>query len=365
MKTIDEIQIELNKLIEELEQLKQSEVDEQAVDHVKISARSKRYPIEGHPLLTKDNYTKKKYFTLLLSLAQYDDEHIEDSFMLVYRIAWGAEYISNNHSLNEEYLAGKTVTFKQLDEWTDLFKNDELKMVLMLEMLMMAGLFNKGRTVALEYIADLCVLLNIDKVILTFLSNMAKVILTGDLKMYGCNINNEWNIFDCYLRKLSFEREIFTVEIPRWIKTCFEEGKKIPYFLFTPGDGPVYLSLNAVEVLYDSINKKVICRCKYGNKFYGGGEYKEGLFFDDLGLFVKAYRKADIVFDVDGFDVDGKVVHFNSEVEFEQEYSRRSLSTMREDDINIVEKITVGVLTHPLDSKNFVQKFYDKMNCSD
>ncbi len=223
MKTIDEIQNELNMIVAELERLKKKEnVDEQTVDFTQISARAKRYPMEGHPLFQKDNYTKKKYITLLLTIAQYDDEHIEDSLMLAHRVAWGAGYLTDDKNLNDEFIAAKLVNFKQLDEWSALFLNDDIKMVLVLEQLMTAGMFDKGRTPAIEFISSLCILLDVDKRKLTFLANMARVILTNDAEQYSCDINNEWDIFDCYLKNIEFERKIYNVSVEKFLENGSE-----------------------------------------------------------------------------------------------------------------------------------------------
>lgn len=214
MKTIDEIQRELKVLINELNQLKEEKADVNLnLDFKKLTAYGKRYPICPHPLEKCDMHTKKCYLLLLLSLVSYDKEAVYSSLQLIHRIAFGCKYLTGEMDLKEEFASAQIMTFEQLDEATVLFKNNDMRLLLVLEMLLITGYFTKGKKAALEYTAEICILLNVAKEELLFLSNMAAVILTGDLKQYKCQIANKYNLFTAYLKNLPFKREIINLEL--------------------------------------------------------------------------------------------------------------------------------------------------------
>lgn len=214
MKTIDEIQRELKVLINELNQLKEEKADVNLnLDFKKLTAYGKRYPICPHPLEKCDMHTKKCYLLLLLSLVSYDKEAVYSSLQLIHRIAFGCKYLTGEMDLKEEFVSAQIMTFEQSDEATVLFKNNDMRLLLVLEMLLITGYFTKGKKAALEYTAEICILLNVAKEELLFLSNMAAVILTGDLKQYKCQIANKYNLFTVYLKDLPFKREIINLKL--------------------------------------------------------------------------------------------------------------------------------------------------------
>ena len=206
MKTIEQLQSELRTFAadmnSELEQLKEQRADSTlTADFSKLSASASRYPIERHPLESQDEHTKKCYITLLLTVARFEPEMLSESLLFAHRVAFGMYYLAGGEDLKDEFLSSQTLTFEQLDEVTNLFRKSELRLMLIEECLLMAGAFDKGRKAAFEYIAQLAVMLNVDKEELTMLSNMAAVILTDDLSQYKCEIANQHDIFACYLNK--------------------------------------------------------------------------------------------------------------------------------------------------------------------
>lgn len=205
MKTIEQLQSELRAFAadmnSELEQLKEQRADSTlTADFPKLSASASRYPIERHPLESHDEHTQKCYITLL-TVARFEPEMLSESLLFAHRVAFGMYYLSGGEDLKDEFLSSQTITFEQLDEVTNLFRKSELRLMLIEECLLMAGAFDKGRKAAFEYIAQLAVMLNVDKEQLTMLSNMAAVILTEDLSQYKCEIANQHDIFACYLNK--------------------------------------------------------------------------------------------------------------------------------------------------------------------
>jgi len=212
MKSIEELQHDLKKIYNELEEIKESQrIDtDVSVNFKEISATAKRYPISGHPLLNEDEHAKQTYLMMLLSVAELDVEKYPDTYCMIYRIAYGIKFTGD---IQELALIAKQMNFERLDECTRLFENTDLKLLLILDCMLIAGFFEKGKNEAYEYISKLCVLLKVGKEQVTFLANMARVILTQDLNEYKCDIPNTYeNLFDCYLNEFDeqFKIEIFS-----------------------------------------------------------------------------------------------------------------------------------------------------------
>lgn len=225
MKTIEQLQSELRDFAadmnSELEQLKEQRADSTlTADFPKLSASASRYPIERHPLESQDEHTQKCYITLLLTVARFEPEMLSESLLFAHRVAFGMYYLAGGEDLKDEFLSSQTLTFEQLDEVTNLFRKSELRLMLIEECLLMAGVFDKGRKAAFEYIAQLAVMLNVDKEELTMLSNMAAVILTEDVLQSKCQIDYNSALFSCYLKKLELQC------------SRIEELKKELYYIF-------------------------------------------------------------------------------------------------------------------------------------
>ncbi len=218
--SIKDIQSELQQLREDLDDLR-SEKNGGALnfDIDEVAVKAKHDPVSPHPLSGKDEYTRRRYLILLLSVAQFEQDKLRDSLLLAHRIAYGCGYLTDGNLL-DEYTASHSLTFAQLDELVALFANDDLRLMLIEEMLLMAGQFDKGLKPAVDYISQVCQLLNITSEEITFLSQMSTVILTGDMSLYTCDIVNNYTIFDCYLKHLDLAkyRKLLTLNIPSEIK---------------------------------------------------------------------------------------------------------------------------------------------------
>ena len=212
MKTIDELQAELRKICSELDKIKEAQQTEtQQINFKELSSRTERYPIAGHPLKTADEYTKDMYLLILLSVADMESDKYEQSFTTIYRIAHGMEFKGNMETL---FMSAKKMTFEKIDECTRLFLESDIKMILLLECMLLSAEFDKGRKKAMEYIAQLAVLLNVDKQKIVFLANLARVILTQDLDEYKTDIFNEYDVFDCYLNKFEEKFDVKIIRLP-------------------------------------------------------------------------------------------------------------------------------------------------------
>lgn len=217
MKTIAEIQSELRILCAELETIKAAQQPEtKEINFRQIISMAYRYPINGHPLANEHEHIKDMYLTVLLSVAVLDEEQYEESLMTICRIASGMHFEGN---IEELFLSAKSIKFDVLDECTRLFINNEKKLILLLESMLIAASFNKNRRRGMEYISELAVLLKIDKKDMTFLANLARVILTQNLKEYRTDIPNCYGtLFDCYLNVFSSQFNIRLITAPSSIK---------------------------------------------------------------------------------------------------------------------------------------------------
>lgn len=213
MKTIAEIQSELRILCAELETIKAAQQPEtKEINFRQIISMAYRYPINGHPLANEHEHIKDMYLTVLLSVAVLDEEQYEESLMTICRIASGMHFEGN---IEELFLSAKSIKFDVLDECTRLFINDEKKLILLLESMLIAASFNKNRRRGMEYISELAVLLKIEKNDMTFLANLARVILTQNLKEYRTDIPNCYGtLFDCYLNVFSSQFNIRLITAP-------------------------------------------------------------------------------------------------------------------------------------------------------
>lgn len=211
MKTIAEIQSELRILCAELETIKAAQQPEtKEINFRQIISMAYRYPINGHPLANEHEHIKDMYLTVLLSVAVLDEEQYEESLMTICRIASGMHFEGN---IEELFLSAKSIKFDVLDECTRLFINSEKKLILLLESMLIAASFNKNRRRGMEYISELSVLLKIDKKDMTFLANLARVILTQNLREYKTDIPNCYGtLFDCYIVNFKNEFKIELIE---------------------------------------------------------------------------------------------------------------------------------------------------------
>ncbi len=207
MKTIEELQAQLKQICAELDALKAAQFPETPETNFKeIAAKASRYPITGHPLANEDEHTKEMYMLMLMSVIVLDSEKYTESFMTFYRIAAGMGY---NGNAEELLLKAQTMKFETLDECTRLFGKDDKRLMLLLECMLIAAQFDNGKRKAMEYIAELASLMNVTKEQITFLSNLARVILTQDFNEYKKDVPNEYiGLFDCYLCNIENESEI-------------------------------------------------------------------------------------------------------------------------------------------------------------
>lgn len=349
MKTIDEIQAELRALAQELEQLKKQEQgDAEQLDFVKLSSMGERYPVNPHPLVHCDEHTMKHYLIMLLSITQYAGEQLEETLLLAHRIAFGMGYLRRGEHLKEEYLAAQTLSFDDLDECTGLFQGSDNSLMLILELLLMAGTFEYGRRDALEYISRLCVMLKVDSTEVVFLGNMAAVILTKDLGQYRCNIRNWYTIFDGYLKDIEFNREIYYLPTEKIDLAKTAEN----FFSGFGGVGNVLMPLTEIRI------KEASYKCIYKGRYSTRDKTSQGVFRANEGcalhVFFAETIRGHVSRDILGIARDD-VEHFYENNEDDMRKWNKAKQVLKKK----LHK-PIGVQTHPLDSEALARDFFER-----
>ena len=198
MKSIEELQADLKQLYAELEERKIMEQESvpKTINFEEISSRAERCQIESHPMNGKDEHEQSMYLLLLLSVVALDDTAYETSFSLLYRISHGMNFKGD---VQELFLRAQQMNFERIDEVTRLFINEDIRLVMLMECMMIAQSFKKEYKKAMEYIAELCILMKLEKEQIIMISNIARVILMQDVNEYHCTVRNHYSKFNCYL----------------------------------------------------------------------------------------------------------------------------------------------------------------------
>lgn len=198
MKSIEELQADLKQLYAELEErrIMEQESLSQTVNFEELSSKAERFKIENHPMSNRNEYEQSMYLLLLISVIAFDETVYENSFSLLYRISHGMNFKGD---IQELFLQAQQINFERIDEITRLFISDDVRLVLLMEAMMIAQGFKKEYKKAMEYIAELCILMKLEKEQVILISNIARVVLTQNVNEYKCDIKNAYEVFDCYV----------------------------------------------------------------------------------------------------------------------------------------------------------------------
>lgn len=225
MKSIEELQADLKQLYAELEERKimEQESVSQTVNFEEISSKSERYKIEDHPMNSRDEHEQSMYLLLLLSVIALDETAYENSFSLLYRISHGMNFKGNIQDL---FIQAQQINFERIDEITRLFINDDVRLVMLMEAMMLAQGFKKEYKKAMEYIAELCILMKLEKEQVILISNIARVVLMQNVGKYKCDIKNTYEVFNCYVSMFLNNKQIE-------IRLDIEKNLNKKYFIFS------------------------------------------------------------------------------------------------------------------------------------
>lgn len=238
MKSIEELQADLKQLYAELEErrIMEQESVHQTVNFEELSSKAERYKIENHPMSNRDEHEQSMYLLLLLSVIALDETGYEKSFSLLYRISHGMNFKGD---IQEIFLQAQQINFERIDDITRLFINNDVKLVMLMEAMMIAQGFKKEYKKAMEYIAELCILMKLEKEQVILISNIARVVLTKDYREYRYDKNVD-KIFDCYvvlfdkcIHKLQLETiaKLSNHDLQKYVKIKYikEENKSITF----------------------------------------------------------------------------------------------------------------------------------------
>lgn len=225
MKSIEELQADLKQFYNELEERKimEQETVSKTVNFEEISSKAERYKIDNHTMYGKNEHEQAMYLLLLLSVIALDDTAYETSFSLLYRISHGMSFQGD---VQELFLQAQQINFERIDEITRLFINEDVKLVMLMECMMLAQGIQKERRKAMEYVAELCTLMKLEKEQVIMISNIARAVLMQDVKEYKCDIKNTYHALNCYVSIFSKNGQIKI-----WLD--IEENLRRKYFNFS------------------------------------------------------------------------------------------------------------------------------------
>lgn len=214
MKSIEELQADLKQLYAELEErrLMEQESIPQAVNFAELSSKAERVKIEQHPMNGRAEREQQMYVLLLLSVIALDDTAYGTSFSLLYRISHGMGFKGD---VQELFLQAQQINFERIDEITRLFLNEDVRLVMLMECMMLAQGFKKEYKKAMEYIAELCILMKLEKEQVILISNIARAVLMQDIKEYKCDIKNTYDVFNCYLLAMEKGKQLEIILIQK------------------------------------------------------------------------------------------------------------------------------------------------------
>ena len=194
MKSIEELQADLKQLYAELEErrIMEQESIPQTVNFEKLSSKAERYKIENHPMRNRDEHEQSMYLLLLISVIVLDEMAYENSFSLLYRISHGMNFKGD---IQELFLQAHQINFDRIDDITRLFINDDVKLVMLMEAMIIAQGFKKEYKKAMEYIAELCILMKLEKEQVILISNIARFVLMQNVEEYKCEIKNTYKVY--------------------------------------------------------------------------------------------------------------------------------------------------------------------------
>lgn len=190
MKDISDIELEIDELSERLKsismELKTASAENMtkpnnnfSFDNIILQARS--HPIKGHPVTVADEYSQKLYFIMLLSMLQIDKEAIEEKLRFVCRIIYSG---NSNLDILEIEKQSLKINDKVIDEFIDIWAENDLRINFAVDMLLMANMCEKCSNTLIEYIANLFDIIGLSKDEIKFAVNMSKAVVLQDESLY-------------------------------------------------------------------------------------------------------------------------------------------------------------------------------------
>lgn len=170
---MDQLAGQLTQMNRDLDILREAEHTSLEIDYKQIEQLVQHTPLKGHPLeRLKDDYAKKLYLMVLLSLIQIDDEEMSEKKIFVASILKQSQLELSLEELIKYSLSKRDEVFNIAGK----IKGD-YKYFLIMDMLIILGFAGIGNEQSYTYVTYICAVLGVDKEKVYELSLLARVIL--------------------------------------------------------------------------------------------------------------------------------------------------------------------------------------------
>lgn len=188
MKTITDMQKEikvmsatLDELARDLSEYNKTENKKEEVDFKNIKSIGKRNPVKNHALENLENGIKKKYITMLMTVAYMIKEKNENAWLLIQGISTG---IGLDEELIDLNVDAANLTYEQIDEFTLAIAEDNLTNAFMLDAMLIYLADGKGNEKMIEFMSALFELLKCDKIECECICEIAVSIVEQNFEKY-------------------------------------------------------------------------------------------------------------------------------------------------------------------------------------
>lgn len=218
---IEELHKELLSLYNELEAAKMGEIGRRISDGglSEILSKAKLAPINNHPMGKCDEHMQRMYLLLLITVADIDNGVYSKSLDTIGRIAFGMNYQGD---IEEILISARKISSEKLNDCISLFKDNDLKVILIMECLLISAAFDNGKRDAMKYISDIGCLLGLDKDNFEIIANFARAVLSQNPEEYRCELKNVFDCLDCYIDIIYKNRDmniqVLCIDLPCVLK---------------------------------------------------------------------------------------------------------------------------------------------------
>lgn len=188
MKTITDMQKEikvmsatLDELARDLSEYNKTENKKEEVDFKNIKSIGKRNPVKNHALENLENGIKKKYITMLMTVAYMIKEKNENAWLLIQGISTG---IGLDEELIDLNVDAANLTYEQIDEFTLSIAEDNLTNAFMLDAMLIYLADGKGNEKMIEFMSALFELLKCDRIECECICELAVSIVEQNFEKY-------------------------------------------------------------------------------------------------------------------------------------------------------------------------------------
>lgn len=188
MKTITDMQKEikvmsatLDELARDLSEYNKTENKKEEVDFKNIKSIGKRNPVKNHALENLENGIKKKYITMLMTVAYMIKEKNENAWLLIQGISTG---IGLDEELIDLNVDAANLTYEQIDEFTLSIAEDNLTNAFMLDAMLIYLADGKGNEKMIEFMSALFELLKCDRIECECICEIAVSIVEQNFEKY-------------------------------------------------------------------------------------------------------------------------------------------------------------------------------------